>query len=96
MCSFSSCVKGNERLEFFCGLMGKNKYWAEFAAEYVAKGISFASFRTDVFKQAQSAFLFSISIAQIGNGLCLKSHTQSLFECGLKNKYAAVSMSCDV
>ena len=103
MCSYSNCVQGNERIGFFCDLMKKNAYWTEFAAEYVGKGISFASFRADVFKQAQSAFLFAIAIAQIGkrqkrvaaqhfcnivagNALCLKSHSQSLFECGLKNK----------
>jgi len=111
MCSYSSCVQGNERMGFFCDLMKKNAYWTEFAAEYIGKGISFASFRADVFKQAQSAFLFAIAIAQIGkrqahfcnivvaaqffcnilagNGLCLKSHSQSLFECGLKNKCVA-------
>ena len=66
MCSYSSCVQGSERMGFFCDLMKKNAYWTEFAAEYIGKGISFASFRADVFKQAQSAFLFAIAIAQIG------------------------------
>ena len=72
MCSYSSCVQGNERIGFFCDLMKKNAYWTEFAAEYIGKGISFASFRADVFKQAQSAFLFAIAIAQIGKR-CLPS-----------------------
>ena len=76
--------------------MKKNSYWTEHGPEYISKGISFASFRTDVFKQAQSAFLFAIAISQIGNGLCLKSHIQSIFECGVKNKYLLYSFVTEV
>ncbi len=86
----------NERLHFFCDLMKKNSYWAEHGLEYISKGISFTSFRHDVFKQAQSAFLFAIAIAQIGNALCLKSHIQSIFECGVKNKYLVYSIISEV
>jgi magnesium-transporting ATPase (P-type) len=96
MCGYSSCLLKSERLEFFCSLMKKNSYWAEFALEYISKGISFTSFRHDVFKQAQSAFLFAIAISQIGNALCLKSHIQSIFECGLKNKYLVYSILSEI
>jgi magnesium-transporting ATPase (P-type) len=96
MCNYPSCLKESERLSFFCGLMNQNSYWKEHAAEYIGKGISFTSFRSDVFKQAQSAFLFSIAIAQIGNGLCLKSHIQSFFECGLKNKALLYSFISEI
>jgi magnesium-transporting ATPase (P-type) len=96
MCSFSSCLANNERLDFFCQLMKKNSYWSQFAQEYLQKGISFTSFRSDVFKQAQSAFLFAIAVAQIGNALCLKSHIQSIFECGLKNKYLFYSFFTEI
>ena len=96
MCGYSTCLLKSERLDFFCGLMKKNSYWTEHGPEYISKGISFASFRTDVFKQAQSAFLFAIAIAQIGNGLCLKSHIQSIFECGVKNKYLVYSFVTEV
>lgn len=96
MCGYSSCHMNNERLHFFCDLMKKNSYWAEHGLEYISKGISFTSFRHDVFKQAQSAFLFAIAISQIGNALCLKSHIQSIFECGVKNKYLVYSIISEV
>jgi magnesium-transporting ATPase (P-type) len=96
MCAYSGCRANNERLDFFCGLMTKNSYWAQHSLEYHGNGISFTSFRADVFKQAQSAFLFSIAIAQIGNGLALKSHIQSIFECGLKNKYLFYSFITEI
>jgi magnesium-transporting ATPase (P-type) len=96
MCNYPTCLKGSERLSFFCGLMNQNDYWKQHGAEYISKGISFTSFRADVFKQAQSAFLFSIAIAQIGCGLCLKSHIQSIFECGIKNKALIYSFVSEV
>jgi magnesium-transporting ATPase (P-type) len=96
MCSFSACVDDNERLQFFCGLMYENDYWMKYASEFIAKGWTFADFRTQVLKQAQSAFLFTICMGQIANGLCVKSHLQSLFVCGLKNKNLALSFVFEI
>jgi magnesium-transporting ATPase (P-type) len=97
MCTFSSCVTDDhERLKYFCGLMYKNDYWMKFSSEFIAKGWTFADFRTDVLRQAQSAFLFTIVMGQIANGLCVKSHLQSLFVCGLKNKNLALSFVFEI
>jgi len=96
MCKYPACLKENERLQFFCGLMDKNSYWKEHGLSHIKKGHSFAHFRHDVFRQAQSAFLFSIAIAQIGCGLCVKSHIQSIFECGIKNKYLVYSIISEI
>jgi magnesium-transporting ATPase (P-type) len=97
MCSFSSCVTSdNERLQFFCGLMQKNEYWSKFSSEYISKGWTFATFRTSVLSQAQTVFLFTICMGQIANGLCVKSHLQSLFVCGLKNKNLLMSFVFEI
>ena len=97
MCSFSSCVTNdNDRLKFYCDLMYKNDYWMKYASEFIAKGWTFATFRNQVLKQAQSAFLFTIVMGQIANGLCVKSHLQSLFVCGLKNKKLALSFVFEI
>jgi magnesium-transporting ATPase (P-type) len=97
MCLFRSCISSdNERLQFFCDQMYKNDYWMRHAPEFIAQGWTFADFRVFVLKQAQSAFLFTICMGQIANGLCVKSHLQSLFVCGLKNKNLAKSFVFEI
>ena len=76
--------------------MHKNDYWMKYSSEFIAKGWTSADFRVDVPRQAQSGFLFTIVMGQIANGLCVKSHLQSLFVCGLKNKNLAMSFVFEI
>jgi magnesium-transporting ATPase (P-type) len=97
MCYFSSCItNSNERLRFFCDLMHKNDYWKKSSHDFIAKGWTFSYFRSSVLRQAQSAFLFTICMGQIANGFCVKSHLQSLFVCGLRNKNLAMSFIFEI